>query len=312
MHPFHPPAQAIVPMPFLATPDISDEEFALFQSLIRREAGLHLPPTKKTMLVSRLIRRLHTLNLSSFSDYYRHIVYGGEPELVGLLDAICTNETWFFRNPRHFDFLREEVVPRWIAETRAGARPRRARVWSAGCSTGEEPFSIAMILLDALRGWDVSVLATDLSTRALERARAATWPLEKSKDIAVAYLKGYMLRGMGSQEGKMKAGPDLRAAVSFARLNLNDSFWPPESAVRLDAVFCRNVLMYLEPACRDRVVRRLSGCLTKRGYLFVGDAEGLNGFDELRMVIPGVYALRSNPDRPERLLGRPANAAGAR
>jgi chemotaxis protein methyltransferase CheR len=287
-----PLGHAVLPGPI----EINDQEFGLFQSLIRRESGIHLPDPKKTMLVSRLVRRLHALNLTSFTDYYRHVVYGGEGEMARLLDAICTNETWFFRNGKHFDFLRDELAGRWIQEQRAGRRAPRVRIWSAGCSTGEEPFSIAMVLLDTLPSWGVSVTATDLSTRALERAEAATWPLEKSKDIPASSLKRYMLRGTGSQDGKMKAGLDLRTTVSFRRLNLNDAMWPFESSAPFDAVFCRNVLMYFEPACRERIVRRLLACLAPNGHVFVGDAEGLNGFAELRLAIPGVYTFRNKPE----------------
>jgi chemotaxis protein methyltransferase CheR len=289
-----PPGAAAAPPPLLL--EISDQDFALFQSLIRRQAGIHLAATKKTMLVSRLMRRVSALGLGSFADYYRHIMYGGPDEVVQLLDAICTNETWFFRNPRHFEFIKTELAPRWTAEVGEGRRARRVRAWSAACSSGEEPFSLAMALLDALPGWDIGVQATDLSSRILDRARAATWPLEKSSDIPPRYLKQYMLRGMRSQQGKMKAAPELEALVSFRRMNLNDEHWPIEHSGHLDVIFCRNVLMYLHPACRDRTVERLLAQLSPRGHLFVGDAEGLSPFEEFKLVGPGIYTPRTNPD----------------
>jgi chemotaxis protein methyltransferase CheR len=289
-------------------PEISDQEFALFQSLIRREGGIHLGPTKKPMLVSRLMRRLSSLKISSFGEYYRHVVCGGPAEVAALLDAICTNETWFFRNPKHYAFIKEQLAPRWNGEAGDGRRPRRVRAWSAGCSSGEEPFSLAMVLLDALPGWEVRIQATDLSNRALERARAATWPLEKSQDIPPVYLKRYMLRGTRGQEGKMKAGPEIQTVVTFNRLNLNDEAWPLEHRGPFDLIFCRNVLMYFETASRDRTVRNLAARLVPRGYLFVGDAEGLSGFEEVRMAIPGVYTPQANPDlrvaRPTRSYDR--------
>jgi chemotaxis protein methyltransferase CheR len=277
-------------------PEISDHEFALFQSLIRRQAGIHLADTKKPMLVCRLMRRLSALKLTSFDEYYRQVVYGGPEELARVLDAICTNETWFFRNPTHFAFIRDDLCPRWAAEMREGRRSRRVAAWSAGCSSGEEPFSLAMVLLHALPDWSIAIQASDLSSRVLERARQATWPVEKSQDILAPYLKRYMLRGVGAQQGNMKAGPELTSLVSFSRLNLNDELWPMESAGPFDLIFCRNVLMYFDPHCRSRIVRRLLDRLTPRGYLFVGDAEGLGGFDDLRLVGPAIHTLRSNPN----------------
>jgi chemotaxis protein methyltransferase CheR len=280
--------------------EISDDEFAFFQSLICREAGIHLGPTKKPMLVSRLMRRVNALKLASFGDYYRLVIKDGQEgrdELVRLLDAISTNETWFFRNPKHFSFVTETLCPAWRAEAAAGRRPRRVAVWSAAASSGEEPFSLAMVLLDALPGWELRILATDLSSRVLERARAATWPIEKSGDIPAAYLKRYMLRGTGAQGGKMRAGPELRNAVTFARLNLNDDSWPLHAGELYDAVFCRNVLMYFEPRCRERVVRRILQLMPPRGHLFLGDAEGLTGFEGLRLVAPSVHTFKTNaPD----------------
>jgi chemotaxis protein methyltransferase CheR len=186
------------------------------------------------MLVGRLFRRLNSLGLSSFSEYYRHVVYTGEREMVQLLDAICTNETWFFRNPDHFTFIRDQLVPAWGADVRASRRQPRLRVWSAACSSGEEPYSLAMVLLEALPGWEVNILATDLSSRALARARAATWPIDKSQDIPPRYLSQYMLRGTRSQQGKMRAGAELRKAVVFDRAEPEprDVAHPASGAVR--------------------------------------------------------------------------------
>ena len=163
--------------------EISDDEFALFQSLICREAGIHLAPSKKPMLVSRLMRRVGALKLESFGDYYRHVINDRAEEMVRLLDAISTNETWFFRNPKHFSFVKDTLCPAWIAEAKDGRRPRRVTAWSAASSSGEEPFSLAMVLLDGLPGWDIKILASDLSSRVLERAQAATFSMEKSGDI---------------------------------------------------------------------------------------------------------------------------------
>jgi len=278
---------------------MSDQEFALFQVLICREAGIHLAPSKKPMLVSRFMRRVSALKLRSFGEYYRYVMHSGGPEeLVRLLDAVCTNETWFFRNPKHFTFVRDKLCPGWVDDGDTGRRPRRVCVWSAACSSGEEPLSLAMVLLDALPGWEIKVVATDLSTRVLERARAAIWSIEKSGDIPAPYLKRFMLRGTGPQQGKMKARPELRSVVSFRRLNLNDTFWEVESEGQFDLVFCRNVLMYFEPGRRERVLRKIVSKLPPRGYLFLGDAESLTGFEGLRLVAPAVHTLTANAHGP--------------
>ena len=275
--------------------EISDDEFTLFQSLICREAGIYLTDSKKPMLVSRLMRRVNGLKLQSFGDYYRYVVHDRD-EMVRLLDAVSTNETWFFRNPKHFSFVRETLCPAWIAEAEAGRRPKRVAAWSAASSSGEEPFSLAMALLDGLPGWDVHILATDLSSRVLERAQAATWSLERSGDIPPRYLKRYMLRGMGAQAGKMKAGTDLRDVITFRRMNLNDDMWSLEPHAQFDVVFCRNVLMYFETGRRERVLRKILTRLPPRGYLFLGDAEGLGSFEGLRMVAPSIYTLKANTE----------------
>jgi chemotaxis protein methyltransferase CheR len=246
------------------------------------------------MLISRLMRRVGALKLESFGDYYRHVINDRGEEMVRLLDAISTNETWFFRNPKHFSFVKDTLCPAWIAEAKDGRRPRRLTAWSAASSSGEEPFSLAMVLLDGLPGWDIKILASDLSSRVLERAQAATWSIEKSGDIPAPYLKRYMLRGSGGQDGKMRAGPEIRNAVTFRRFNLNDEFWSVESDGPFDLVFCRNVLMYFEAGRRERVLRRIIKCLPPRGYLFLGDAEGLTGFPGIRMVAPAIHTLKTN------------------
>ena len=269
---------------------VGDRDFARFQALIHREAGIWLAPVKRALLAGRLARRLRELGLASFGEYYQR-VEADPAELVRMLDRVTTNETHFFREPRHFDFLVEEVFPRWQAEAARRSRPKRARIWSAACSTGEEPYSLAMALLRAFppgSGWDLEILATDLSTRVLERAEQAVWPLEKSREIPDAYLKAFMLRGSGPSEGMMKAGPEIRSIVRFARQNLNDESYP--ALGEFDAVFCRNVLIYFDAPIKDRVVDHLLAHLAPDGNLFLGHAESLSGTTlPVRSVFPTVY-----------------------
>jgi chemotaxis protein methyltransferase CheR len=270
---------------------VSDREFTLFQALIHREAGIYLSPGKKSLLEGRLSRRVRMLGLNSFGAYYRRVVEGDRRELVHLLDCICTNETHFFREPQHFEFLEKHVFPEWMAQAASALRARRIRVWSAACSTGEEPYSLAMVLYASFppaSGWEIEILATDLSTRALERARAGVWPLEKSREIPPRYLKPCMLRGTRSQAGKMKVSQETRSIVKFERLNLRDDAYPV--AGLFDVIFCRNVLIYFDAELRLRVIQRLLNHLAPTGYLFLGHAETLNGLaDRVRSVIPTVY-----------------------
>ncbi len=267
---------------------VSDREFQRFQALIHQEAGIWLAPVKKALLVGRLARRLRDLGMPSYTAYYERVLED-EAERIRMLDAICTNETHFFREPKHFDFLTERVFPAWRAEADAGKRARRVRIWSAACSTGEEPYTLAMVLLSAFpAGWDLEILASDLSTKVLDRAAAGLWPLEKSKEIPDAYLKAFMLRGFGAQEGLMQAGPEIRALVKFTRVNLVGDAWP--GGPPFDLVFCRNVLIYFERQAKISVVERLLERLDPSGFLFLGHAESLGGFTvKARAALPTVY-----------------------
>jgi chemotaxis protein methyltransferase CheR len=267
---------------------VTDRDFLRFQGLIHREAGIWLAPVKKALLVGRLAKRLRELELGSYGEYYDRVVED-EVERIRMLDCICTNETHFFREPRHFEFLTERVFPAWREAADAGHRPRRVRVWSAACSSGEEPYTLAMVLLAAFPvGWELEVLASDLSTKVLDRAAAGIWPLEKSKEIPEAYLKAFMLKGFGAQAGLMKAGPEIRSVVRFARVNLVGEGWPSGSP--FDLVFCRNVLIYFDRPGKIAVVERLLERLDSSGYLFLGHAESLGGFTtKARSVIATIY-----------------------
>lgn len=270
------------------------------QALIYREAGIHLSSAKKALLVGRLSRRLRELGIERFNTYYDRVVADETgTELVILLDAITTNETSFFREPRQFQFLGEQAFPAWEQAAEAGLRARRLRVWSAACSTGEEPYSLAMSILNRFppdSGWQVEILATDISTRVLERAVHGVWPIARAATIPEHLLKRYMLRGTGEQQGKMKAGKDVRLPLTFERLNLNDASYPV--AGPFDAIFCRNVLIYFDMDSRTRVINRLLDLLAPNGYFFLGHAESLTGMtDRVRSVAPAVYTNSPAPSR---------------
>lgn len=270
---------------------VDDALFAKYRDLIYREAGIALTDMKKALLVGRLAGRLRELRLPSLESYYEIV---SDPAAVDerkkMLDRICTNETQFFRDGRQFQYLDERVFP--LIEARADAgEPRRVRAWSAACSTGEEPYSLAMALLARFppeSGWQVEVVATDLSTKVLRAAQAALWPIEKADDIPVRHRKAFMLRGTGTQAGKMKAGPEVRGVVSFDRLNLNDDIYPIHGP--FDFIFCRNVLIYFDQRTRKNLLDETYRLLKTGGYLMVGHAESLTGMlSSFKPVRPSVY-----------------------
>ncbi|MCY1034843.1 protein-glutamate O-methyltransferase CheR [Corallococcus sp. BB11-1] len=279
-------------------PALSHSELMLFQHLVEAETGIHLSMAKNALVANRLSRRLRELGLGSFAAYHAYVTTrGNEAEKVRMLDSLCTHETSFFRESRHFDLLREHVLPEWAAQGAQGRRPRSLRVWSAGCSTGEEPYSLAMTLLEAFpreSGWNLELVATDLSTWAVQRAEEGLWSMERARTIPPHLLRKYMLRGVRSQDGLMMAGPEVRQPLRFARANLHvPATWPQG---RFDIIFCRNVLIYFGAEARARVIQGLLERLPETGYFFLGHAESLIGITAAaRSVSANVYTPRPGP-----------------
>jgi chemotaxis protein methyltransferase CheR len=274
----------------LLSQGISEREFLRLRDLVYREAGMWLTQSKTALLVGRLAKRLRHHGLKSFKQYY-DLVANSPEERIQMLDALSTNETHFFREPQHFELLKSVIFPKWAHEAATAYRSRKIRVLSAGCSTGQEPYSLAMVLLDrfpAASGWEIEIIATDISTRALEIARNGIWPAAKSDEIPSHYRKAFMLKGFADQAGKMRAGPEIRSIVQFFRLNLNEPAYPLTG--KFDLIFCRNVLIYFDLRSRERVVRRLASFLSPDGYFFLGHAESLHAMSDcLRTVVPTVY-----------------------
>lgn len=274
----------MTPSPF--PPQLREGEFERLASMLQQEAGIHLGPHKHELLRSRLTRRLRALGLATFSDY-AGFAEQHRDERLEMIDCVLTNETRFFREPHQFDFLEREVLPRWKTEAASGHRGRRVRVWSAGCSTGQESVSIAMCLLANLEGWSIDILATDLSLRALRVAIAGLWPVEKADEVPERFRKRFMLRGKGSQAGWMRATDEVRALTRFQRVNLAEAL--PEIGA-FDLIFCRNVLIYFEAEARKRAITRMVSRLSPNGHFFVGHAESLvNDSSGLRAVAASVY-----------------------
>lgn len=256
---------------------LSDREFRSLQQLIYREAGIHLSDAKKALVTGRLTRRLRSLGCRDFSAYYE-LVAANPDERTAMLDCISTNETRFFREPKQFEFLEETVLPHWRALGASGQIPKRIRAWSAACSTGEEPYTLAMVLaahFPAGEGWSVEILASDLSTRVLDAAREGVWPIERSNDIPERMRKAFMLRGIRGQEGKMRAHTLLQSLIDFRRINLNDTDYGIRGT--FDLIFCRNVLIYFNRDSKEGVIQRLLRHLSPSGLFFLGHAESLTG-----------------------------------
>ncbi len=276
---------------------ISPALFQKFQKLIYAETGIWLSNAKTALLCGRLFRRLRARGMNSLESYYECVSGPGEDEeRARMIDAITTNETRFFREPRQFEFLVEKVFPRWLADAERGVRPKRVRMWSAGCSSGEEAYSIAMLLaryLPAHDGWDTRLLATDISNRVLEKARRGVYPIAKASDLPPDLLHNFMLRGVSDRAGEMKVKIEIQQMIDFQRLNLNQECGVAESP--FDVVFCRNVLIYFDAASKSRVVSNLLRRLMANGLLFVGHAENLSSISsELRSLEPTIYTKNAD------------------
>lgn len=267
-------------LPILRSFELTDHEFGLFQRFFFDQAGISLSAQKKILLVGRFNRRLNELGLTSFKAYYDIVsAPGNADERQHSIDLITTNETYFFREEQHFRWLRENVV--------AEQKGERLRVWSAACSTGEEPYSIAMTLHDRLgpQGWDIT--ATDISTRVLAHAQRALFPMERVRGMPPAFLKRYCLRGQGEYEGHLLIEKELRDRITFRQLNLMSL--PPDLR-GFDVAFLRNVIIYFDTPTKLKVVKAVANTLRKGGWLFLGHSESLFGMElPLQLVAPSVY-----------------------
>ena len=265
----------------MITVHLSDQEFEQFQKLIYRIAGISLSSAKKQLVSGRLAKRLKHFQLSSYGEYFRLLTAGKHPdEMQMAVDLLTTNETYFFREPKHFDYLREKILP-----THPHGRP--FRVWSAASSTGQEPYSIAMVLADGLGGKPWEMMASDISMRVLEKARSGHYPIEQAQQVPRNYLSRYCLKGVAEQEGTFLMDKPIRNAISFRQINLNAAL--PQTG-EFDLVFLRNVMIYFDNDTKRQVVQRIMGKMRQGAHLFIGHSESLNGIvDELQAVKPSIY-----------------------
>lgn len=264
---------------------ITADEYQRLCALIYDESGIALGDQKQSLVVSRLSKRLRELGLKTFVEYYEHVVNDpSREEFTRLLDLISTNKTDFFREPKHFEFLREEILPELTRE-------KRIRIWSSACSTGEEPYTIAMTLYDGVSDpaqWDFKILATDLSTRVLAKAAAGLYDAERVRAVPLEIVRRHFLRGRGRSEGQVKVKPHLAGMIQFRRLNLMDDRFPIKAA--LDVVFCRNVMIYFDRPTQEQLVNKFYRYLKPGGHLFIGHSESLQWVNHpFRTVAATIY-----------------------
>jgi len=272
---------------------LSSRDYTRLCALIYEQAGIRLGADKKTMVEGRLRRRLKALDMPTYSQYCDFLFRreGIKDELIPLIDVVTTNKTDFFREPGHFDFLTGTMLPEWAA--RDHGRP--LTIWSAGCSTGEEPYTMAIVLSEFAEthpGFRFRVLATDISTTVLARAEQAVYPAEAAAPIPSALRRKYFMASRDPASNRVRVVPELRRLVEFRRLNFMDADYG--LIEKADAIFCRNVIIYFDRATQEQVLHKLSQRLLPGGYLFVGHSETLHNMDlALTPVAPASYR-RSN------------------
>nr|WP_048831705.1 protein-glutamate O-methyltransferase [Maridesulfovibrio hydrothermalis] len=273
--------------PASITPKMSEADFKKFSTLIKGEFGIKMPLSKKTMLEARLQKRLRSLGFNNHSEYCKYLFSTGgfERELTQLIDVVTTNTTDFFREPKHFEIMLSSVLP--DLSQRIG---RPIKVWSAGCSSGEEPYTLCMVLNEfAERNPDFkfSLLATDISTDILRKAKNAVYPMNKVEVIPLALKKKYLLKSKDRTKALVRIAPEVRNKVDFRRLNFMEPFPFKDQK---DIIFCRNVVIYFDRETQTTLFNKFCSRLSKGGYLFIGHSESISGMDlPIRQIAPTVY-----------------------
>lgn len=277
------------------TVHITEKEFAVLRNLLLQEAGISLTNEKQALVASRLARRLRHFGFTSYAQYYHYLMdqdLDGQ-ERVRMVNCLTTNKTDFFREPHHFTFLREHVVPQLQEQVRQGA-PARMRFWSAGCSTGEEPYSLAMTVretLPSLLSWDVRILASDIDTSVLQTAERGIYAADRLAGVSEERHRRHFLRGHGEWAGSYQVKPELAQLLVCRRINLNEEPWPIRT--RFHVILCRNVVIYFNRETQRRLFERFADALEPNGYLIVGHSEALVGLSERFLPLRGsVYRLR--------------------
>ncbi len=277
-------------IPTLAS--MSEKDFDKFSRFIHANLGIKMPPQKKSMLEARLRKRLRALGMSSFEEYRDYFFSddGMPKEIVSLCDVVTTNKTDFFREPAHFDILTRSALPDLMQQGLISTE-RPLKLWSAGCSSGEEPYTLAMVLSEFAQthdGFDFSLLGTDLSSQVLERAVNGIYSMERIAPVSDSMRRKYLLRSKNREEQLVRVMPELRARMRFMRLNFMDEDYGIEEMFQV--IFCRNVIIYFDRPTQARIVGNICDHLITNGYIFMGHSETLNGMGlPLKQVAPSVY-----------------------
>ncbi|MHB9099219.1 MAG: CheR family methyltransferase [Syntrophales bacterium] len=273
---------------------LSHTDFLRLSAFIHAECGIKITEGKKVMIEARFQKRLRHLGMTSFNEYCAYLFSpeGLEHELHHMIDTVTTNKTDFFREPSHFEFLVNTVLPEMTASRGAGAG-KKLTFWSAGCSTGEEPYTLAMVINEFAQqcpnlGFSWSILATDISTKVLEKARQAVFDRERVIPVPDPLKRKYLLKSKDRNKGLVRIVPELRQMVDFRRLNFMDNDFGFRQ--KIDIIFCRNVIIYFDRPTQTRLLNKFCRQMVPGGYLFMGHSETLHGLDvPLIQVIPTVY-----------------------
>lgn len=285
----------MIRLPISESIELTDGEFLKISRLIYDLCGINLTDAKKELVKARLGKRLRSGSFKSFHDYYEHVLRDvSGKELILLLDSIVTNFTFFFREQRHFEYLQFEFIPNMIIRKKKN-KDKKIRFWSAGCSSGEEPYSILITLLETIGDpspWDIRIYGTDLSTRVLKTAQSGIYSYEKVRDLPPYILKKYFLRGTQEWENYLKIKDYLKSYIRFQRLNLTEPFPFKES---FDCIFCRNVMIYFDKKTQAELVNRFYEYINFEGVLIIGHSESLAGIEHpFHYVKPSIYKKELN------------------
>ncbi|MDI6797696.1 MAG: protein-glutamate O-methyltransferase [Desulfatibacillaceae bacterium] len=269
-------------------PELNDTDYRRLAALVYAKSGIFLHDGKRNLVRSRLVKRLRALGVEDYESYYNYLKAKDDgTELVKMLDAITTNQTAFFREQHHFDFMEKTLFPKMESSSEDKIR---IRIWSAGCSTGEEPYSIAISILEFFlkdERLDAKILATDISAKVLEQARQGVYSADRLREMPVTTQRRYFQKGFGKQEGFFKIKERVRQMVVFRNHSLMNRI---NFGRGLDAIFCRNVMIYFDKRTQNNLVRIFYEYLKPGGYLFVGHSESLAGVDHaFEYVKPSIY-----------------------
>ena len=256
--------------------ELRDIDYEKISRLVYEQCGINLHEGKRELVKARLGKRLREGNFKSFADYYSYVTTDeGTDELISMIDSLSTNLTYFFREESHFQKLRQ-ILPLLLNTPSHSGQSEKLRIWSAGCSTGEEPYSLAMTICECANGSShgVKIIATDISTRVLQMAVRGVFNQDKLKNMTSAMLKKYFQMGSGRWDGHYRIKKDISNMIQLYRFNLMDT---PPSSFRFDIIFCRNVMIYFDKVTQAALVNRFFQCLNKGGYLFIGHSESLTG-----------------------------------